>query len=540
MKKFFPIVAFIAVALISLTMAGFAYFATQEAARIKFEATADDALNRIESRIDLHLSLLRSTQALFDARNGDISHNEFKAFFSALDVDSNFAGLRGIGFLRLAKTGDEAAVERDILRDGGAAHTVYPATAEPWRTPIVLFEPMDPSNQASIGFDMFSEPVRRAAIEKAMADDQQHASGLLQLGQGTGAAQTFTGFLVFVRLNVETAPDVINANRSSTAGFLYAAFRASDLFQTALSRAPLLPVNTEIYDGKVDGDNLLFRSETPPVATIGDRLLVTRKIVVAGRPWTVLFRPTSAFSLPSSRAIPVMLGLFGLLLAGAIALVARYQERAYDAVSLLHETTEKSLLEKDLMLQEMKHRIKNSITRVLAIARQTASHATDVKEFSSSFAARLQAMAASQDMLTRSRWQKADLGDLLRIELGQVFGKELPDGILSGPEVLLDETTTQALGLTFHELATNALKYGEAGNSVGALKVDWSLDARGRDKTLVLNWREAGQKKLEAPAKTGFGTKLIDLNVTRELHGTIKRDFHAEGLTVEIRIPLPA
>jgi len=538
LKKFFPIVAFIAVALISLTMAGFAYFATQEAARIKFDATADDALNRIESRIDLHLSLLRSTQALFDARNGDISRGEFKAFFSALDVDSNFAGLRGIGFLRLAKAGDEAAVERDILRDHGVAHQVYPATTQPWRTPIVMFEPIDPSNQASIGFDMFTEPVRRAAIEKAMADDQQHASGLVQLGQGTGATQTFPGFLVFVRLNVETAPDVINASRSSTAGFLYAAFRARDLFQTALSRTPLLPVNTEIYDGKPDADNLLFRSETPPVETFGDRLLVTRKIVVAGRPWTVLFRPTSAFSLPSSRAIPVMLGLFGLLLAGAIALVARYQERAYDAVSLLHETTEKSLLEKELMLQEMKHRIKNSITRVLAIARQTASHATDVKEFSSSFAARLQAMAASQDMLTRSRWQKADLGDLLRIELGQVFGKELPEGILSGPEVLLDETTTQALGLTFHELATNALKYGEAGNSVGALKVDWLLEGRGRDRTLVLNWREAGQKQLEAPAKTGFGTKLIDLNVTRELRGTIKRDFRAEGLEVKIRIPL--
>ncbi|TIW70980.1 MAG: histidine kinase, partial [Mesorhizobium sp.] len=339
-------------------------------------------------------------------------------------------------------------------------------------------------------------------------------------------------------LNVETAPEVINASRSSTAGFLYAAFRARDLFQTALSRAPLLPVNTEIYDGKVDAGNLLFRSETPPSETLGERLLVSRKLVVAGRPWTVLFRPTSAFSLPSSRAIPVMLGLFGLLLAGAIALVARYQERAYDAVSLLHETTEKSLLEKELMLQEMKHRIKNSITRVLAIARQTASHATDVKEFSSSFAARLQAMAASQDMLTRSRWQKADLGDLLRIELGQVFGKELPAGILSGPEVLLDETTTQALGLTFHELATNALKYGEAGNSVGALKVDWSLQGRGRDRLLVLNWREAGQKQLEAPAKTGFGTKLIDLNVTRELRGTIKREFLAEGLKVEIRIPL--
>ncbi|MGX5845760.1 CHASE domain-containing protein [Mesorhizobium sp. PL10] len=539
MKKLFPIVAFIAVALISLTMAGFAYFATQEAARIKFEATADDALNRIESRIDLHLSLLRSTQALFDARNGEISRSEFKAFFTALDLDTNFAGMRGIGYLRLAKAGDEAAVERDMLRDRGVPHTVYPDTAQSWRTPVVLFEPLDPANESTIGYDMFTEPVRREAIEKAMADDAQHASGLVQLGQGTGAAQTFTGFLVFVRLNVETAPDGINASRSSTSGLLYAAFRARDLFQTALSRTPLLPVNTEVYDGKVDAGNLLFQSETPPVASFGDRLLVTRKIIVAGRSWTVLFRPTSAFSQPSSRAIPVMLGLFGLLLAGAIALVARYQERAYDAKSLLHETTEKSLLEKDLMLQEMKHRIKNSITRVLAIARQTAAHATDVKEFSSSFSARLQAMAASQDMLTRSRWQKADLGDLLRIELGQVFGKELPDGILSGPQVLLDETTTQALGLTFHELATNALKYGEAGNSVGALKVDWSFQGRGADRMLVLNWREAGQKQLEAPAKTGFGTKLIDLNVTRELRGTISRNFRADGLTVEIRIPPP-
>ncbi|TIV94480.1 MAG: histidine kinase, partial [Mesorhizobium sp.] len=251
-------------------------------------------------------------------------------------------------------------------------------------------------------------------------------------------------------LNVETAPDVINASRSSTAGLLYAAFRAQDLFQVALSRAPLLPVNVEVYDGKPEAGNLLFRSEAPPAERIGAKLLARRDIVVAGRPWTLLFRPTSAFELPSSRAIPVMLGLFGLLLAGAIALVARYQERAYDAKSALHEATEKSLLEKDLILQEMKHRIKNSITRVLAIARQTASQATDVKEFSASFSARLQAMAASQDMLTRSRWQKADLGDLLRIELGQVFGKDLPEGVLSGPQVLLDETTTQALGLTFH------------------------------------------------------------------------------------------
>ncbi|OJU48424.1 MAG: histidine kinase [Mesorhizobium sp. 61-13] len=538
MKKLFPILTFVTVALISLTMAGFAYFATQEAARIKFQATVDDAVNRIESRIDLHLSLLGSTRALFDSRNGQVSRNEFKAYFDALDVDGSFAGLRGIGFLKLIRAGDEEVAERVIKQEYGIDRAIYPATTQKWRTPIVLFEPLDDSNRSGVGYDMFTEEARRSAIEAAMADDEQHASGRVLLGEQTGAEQTFPGFFVFVRLNVDTAPDAVDAATSSTAGFLYAAFRAGDLFRVALRRMPLLPVNVEIYDQTANTDSLLFRSETPPVEGIGNQLLDTRKINVAGREWVLQFRPTSAFSPPSSRAIPIMLGLFGLLLAGAIALVARYQERAYDAVAQLHETTEKSLLEKDLMLQEMKHRIKNLITRVLAIARQTASGATDVKEFSDSFAARLQAMAASQDMLTRSRWQKADLGDLLRIELGQVFGKDLPEDLLSGPQVLLDETATQALGLTFHELATNALKYGEAGSAVGALKVDWKTERLDRARVLVLNWRESGQTNLEAPTRTGFGTKLIDMNITRELNGTIERSFKPNGLQVEIRIPL--
>jgi CHASE1-domain containing sensor protein/two-component sensor histidine kinase len=538
LKKLFPILTFLAVALISLVMAGFAYFATQEASRIKFQATVDDAVNRIENRLVLHLSLLRSTQALFEARKGQVSRNEFKAFFDALDVDGNFAGLRGIGYLKLIRTGDEEIVKRVIAQDYGIDRDVYPAATQDWRTPILLFEPLDANGRNGIGYDMSTEPVRRTAIRAAMADDEQHASGRLLLGEKTSAEQAFPGFIVVTRLNVDTAPDGVDAAASATIGFLYAAFRAGEVFRVALMQMPLLPVNVEIYDQTIDSNALLFRSEEPPDETAGSRLVDTRKLTVAGRQWVLRFRPTSAFSEPSSRFIPVMLGLSGLLLAGAIALVARYQERAYAAAALLHETTEKSLLEKDLMLQEMKHRIKNLITRVLAIARQTASGASDVKQFSDSFSARLQAMAASQDMLTRSRWQKADLGDLLRIELGQVFGKELPPDIMAGPKVLLDETATQALGLTFHELATNALKYGVAGNAIGTLKVEWKLERKGRSRLLALNWRESGQSDLQPPERTGFGTKLIDMNITRELNGTIERKFRPTGLEVEIRVPL--
>jgi len=530
LKRFFPIVAFLAVALISVVMAGSAFFATEKASQIKFEALVNDAQDRIASRMELHLSLLRATKALFDAHNGKVSAQEYEAFFRSLDTESHFAGLHGIGFLQMVRAGEEAAVERRISLDRGAERKVHPQSGLPWRAVTVMLEPRDDRSDPVLGFDMMVDPVRREAIERAVASDGAFATGRLLMGKDTGAARTFPGFLTFARLA---------ANDASGTGLVYDAFRSQDLFQTALARAPLLPVNVEVYDGDPSDENLLFRSETPPSESFGESLLATRKFRVAGREWTMLFKPTSAYSAPSSRIIPVMLGLLGLLLAGAIAMVARYQARALEAASALHEATEKSLLEKELMLQEMKHRIKNSLARVLAIARQTAAQSGDIGEFSSSFSARLQAMSASQDMLTRSRWQKADLCDLLRIELGQVFGKDLADGMLGGPQVLLDETTTQALGLTFHELATNALKYGEADNLANGLKIRWRLEGSQRKRKLVLDWQETSQGPIAPPDKTGFGTKLIDLSIKRELGGEITRDFNLNGLKVSIAIPLP-
>ena len=101
---------------------------------------------------------------------------------------------------------------------------------------------------------------------------------------------------------------------------------------------------------------------------------------------------------------------------------------------------------------------------------------------------------------------------------------------------MLSEATTQALGLTFHELATNALKYGEVGNSPDALKVEWRLQGAG--DRLSLSWRETNGAAVTPPETPGFGTRLIDMNITRELKGTIRRDYRDDGLHIEIEIPL--
>jgi len=530
LKKLLPFAVFLSVAVVSLGMAGYAYFAINEADRIKFEATADDALSRIGSRVELHLALLRATHAFFDTREGSVSPADFKAFVEGLEIDKTYTGLRGIGFLRLVERGGEASLEQQLGKK------IWPETNEAWRLPVVLFEPSG-EEPLAVAFDMYSDQARRSVLDAAIREPGLHATGRIQLGQVTGGP-LYPGFLVFLRLDTSAAPSLARSPAAPAAGVLYAAFRANELFSAALNKAPLLPVNIEVYDGSVAPDNLLFRSQAAPDPRYADSYVATRELPVAGQSWIIQFRPTAAFTPPSPRFVPLTLGLFGLLLAGAIALLARWQDRARTVAAELNEATTKSLQERELMLQEMKHRIKNSIARVLAIARQTARRAEDLDEFYNSFSARLQAMAASQDMLTRSRWEKADLGELLKIELEQVFGKNLDAVSISGPTVTLNEAATQALGLTFHELATNALKYGEIGQQKGGLWVDWRVEWKSDRPWLSLNWSEKSETPLLAPDKSGFGTRLIDMNVKGELGGTISRHYRQAGLLVELEIPL--
>ena len=272
-------------------------------------------------------------------------------------------------------------VERDILTAHGISRRVFPATDRPWRTPLVMFEPFDPGNLDAIGFDMFTDPPRREALQLAFASSEPQVTGRIELGQAIGNAQTYPGFLAFSRIETMHTARADGAPEPETAGFLYAAFRAGDLFNTALGKSPLLPINVEIYDSAVDPDNILFRSEARPDVSLGDTLAVTRRTQVAGRTWELVFRPTATFTPPTSQSVVYLIAAAGLLLAVAIAYLARLQSRAHAIETSLRMSVEKSLKERDLMLQEMKHRIKNSIAKMLAIARQTAANSSSIKDF---------------------------------------------------------------------------------------------------------------------------------------------------------------
>ena len=145
------------------------------------------------------------------------------------------------------------------------------------------------------------------------------------------------------------------------------------------------------------------------------------------------------------------------------------------------------------MLLELKHRIKNHIARIQAIARHTLRSSTDMESFSSVFSARLQAMANAQDLLTQDSNHTAELRDILQGELRQIFEIAEVDRMLDGPEIRLDGRQSRAMGLVAHELTTNVMKYNSLSDQV-ALSVRWSIrqeatetlcrsDLEGNDRT---------------------------------------------------------
>jgi two-component sensor histidine kinase len=191
-----------------------------------------------------------------------------------------------------------------------------------------------------------------------------------------------------------------------------------------------------------------------------------------------------------------------------------------------------------MLLQEMKHRIKNYLTRVLAISNQTARVSADLDQYSAAFNSRIHAMSASQDLLTRSPEETALLRELLVGELRSIFADRDSRYRLEGEKIRLNAQQTQSLGLTFHELATNALKYGGLAKEGNSLLVTWRSENREDEPYLVIDWIERGKTASTETPKGGFGSRLIQLSIVTELEGSFDQKFENGGYHATITIPL--
>jgi len=192
-----------------------------------------------------------------------------------------------------------------------------------------------------------------------------------------------------------------------------------------------------------------------------------------------------------------------------------------------------------LLIHELNHRVKNTLATVQSLAIQTMRGAPNPEAFQSNFMARLMALSATHDLLTQTFWESTSLHEVLEAELRPHGGIDQQRIRARGEPVKLKPQQALSLGMAFHELATNATKYGALSSPQGHLSIDWSVEDSGNGaRQLLIRWREEGGPSVDQPCHQGFGTRLIDRSIAHELGGASEASYHPTGLERLIRIPL--
>ncbi|WP_162409227.1 sensor histidine kinase [Acuticoccus sediminis] len=191
-----------------------------------------------------------------------------------------------------------------------------------------------------------------------------------------------------------------------------------------------------------------------------------------------------------------------------------------------------------LVMRELTHRTKNLLTVVIAIARQTSTQSPTVEAFVPALIARLRALSAAQDLIVADEWAGVDIGDLVRVLVGQFIPPHSSRVTISGPPVILSPEASQNLGLAIHELAANAVQYGAFANAKGSLDVSWAVKTVDEKEVLSFTWAETGGPAVSEPTRRGFGMTVIERNLSRALRADVDLAFTPGGLVANMTLPL--
>jgi two-component system CheB/CheR fusion protein len=192
-----------------------------------------------------------------------------------------------------------------------------------------------------------------------------------------------------------------------------------------------------------------------------------------------------------------------------------------------------------LLLHELSHRVKNTLTTVQSIAAQTAQFTETRADFLSQLEARLSALANVHSLLTTTSWQGAGLRDVLLVGLAPFQRPGAPRVTLEGSDVTLKPQAALALAMAFHELATNATKHGALATPTGQVRIAWEI-AHASAPRLHVRWTESGGPPAQEPARDGFGLRLIKQGLAHELDADVQLEFTPTGLRCLMTVPLEA
>jgi PAS domain S-box-containing protein len=216
---------------------------------------------------------------------------------------------------------------------------------------------------------------------------------------------------------------------------------------------------------------------------------------------------------------------------------ALFEASKNEGVAFILDLTRRKEAEKlqQVMVDELNHRVKNTLATVMALAAQTFRTAPSPEAFCEAFEGRLLALSQTHNLLNRSFWTGAGLRDILTQELAPYTGVDGRSFTLDGDDLKLGPVTAVTLGMVFHELATNAVKYGALSVAGGKVLAAWRMSRPGR---LHVEWQEMGGPPVSPPRRRGFGSRLIEQALASDLDGEARLYFPSEGVRCCMDIPL--
>lgn len=293
-----------------------------QALQARFDAQAQNIVLRIEQRLNAYKQVLRGTAGLF-AASRSVERDEFRDYVTTLHLQESYIGLQGIGYAQLVPARDKERHIENVRKEGFPDFRIHPEGERPVYTSIIFLEPFNDRNLRAFGYDMYAEPVRRAALDIARETGRPTISGKVRLIQEDGQ-KTQPGFLMFfpVYLNGSNL-DTVEERRVSAVGWVYSAFRMDDMMRGLLGDQAK-DIDIEIFDGEeADPDHLMYDSNSklslanPHVSHYS----ASQKLSINGHAWVIRQESLPSFEamIDTGRAVDIRIaGTLGSLLLSLI------------------------------------------------------------------------------------------------------------------------------------------------------------------------------------------------------------------------------
>ena len=459
--------------------------------RLRFQTAVQDTVDAVDRRLETYVAMLRATAALFAASEG-VTSGEFRSFVEHLELVERYPGVQAIGFSLQLQPAEVDAFVAHARKGGAEDFRIWPeGTRRPYYT-IIYIEPLDRRDRAMLGYDMSSEPVRRAAMERARDTGRPAATGRVELVLKV-AERKREGFLVYVPVYRRELPaSTVEERRRALVGFVHGVFRADGLLTGVLDLGRQGLLDLQVLDGGRPGDGaVMYDTERSrgQVASHNHRLAMTKPLDVAGRAWLLVFTTGPAFEASSDHAVVPVVWVVGFAFGLALFGVTRSQVRARSRAELVAsdlrqaEREREQLLArerearaeaqsanraKDLFLAALSHELRTPLNAILGWARMLRDGQLNTEQ-------RQQALEVIERNAQAQAKLIGDLLDVSRIITGKLRVDLRPMDLGSSVEAALNSVrpAAEAKGLTLEWSAREPAPV--VGDAERAQQIVWNL-----------------------------------------------------------------